>query len=201
MSETCKPRRRWFQYSLRSLMLAMFLASLAMSWVAVGMRRARQQKKVVEDIRGLGGDIRYDYEFDHSGHLLPRASPPGPAWLRNLVGEDLFVAVVEVHFYTSRVTDADVEDLKGLRDLKTLVLCRSRVTDAGLEHLKGLAQLEALGLGSTKVTDAGLEHLKGLAKLQALDLDHTKVTDEGVERFHRTLPNCQIWRRAPADPP
>ena len=45
------------------------------------------------------------------------------------------------------------------------------MTDAGLEHLKGLTQLRVLNLANTKVTDAGLEHLKGLTQLRMLYLD------------------------------
>ena len=68
--------------------------------------------------------------------------PPGPAWLRKLLGDDLFVNVTKV-------------DLRG-----------SQVSDAGLKHLKGLTQLQELNLNDTKVSDAGLQHLKGLTQLQ-----------------------------------
>ena len=43
------------------------------------------------------------------------------------------------------------------------------MTDAGLEHLKGLTQLRELNLNDTQVTDAGLEHLKGLTQLQSVE--------------------------------
>jgi hypothetical protein len=42
---------RWFQYSLRSLMLLVLVVSVGMSWVAVKMKRARQQDKAVEEIK------------------------------------------------------------------------------------------------------------------------------------------------------
>jgi hypothetical protein len=78
MSETPKPRRRWFQYSLSSLFLVMFLASLGMSWVAVRMKRAREQKQAVELLRKSGTRVYYDYWFDHSGNMVKRPEPPGP---------------------------------------------------------------------------------------------------------------------------
>jgi hypothetical protein len=46
MNETGE--RRWFQYSLRSLLLPMLLASIGMSWVAVRLQRARWQKEAVQ---------------------------------------------------------------------------------------------------------------------------------------------------------
>ena len=44
--------------------------------------------------------------------------------------------------------------------LQVLDISRTKVTDAGLEHLKGLIQLKRLNLWGTKVTDAGVSELK-----------------------------------------
>ena len=101
-----QPRRRWFQYSLRTLLLFMLLVSIGMSWVAVRIQRARRQREAVEAIQKLGGLVRYDYQVQQSGNPLPGAGPPGPAWLRNLLGEDIFARVVGVSFASSSVTDA-----------------------------------------------------------------------------------------------
>jgi hypothetical protein len=211
---------RWFQYSLRSLFLLVFLVSIGMSWVAVKIERARRQKEAVEEIKKAGGHVSYDYQFDKSGDWLPEARPPGPAWLRNLLGEDFFATVVMVGLFplNSRVTDAGLEHLKGLTQLEWLDLMDTPVTDAGLEHLKGLTQLQELYLGGTKVTDAGLdylkgltqlrtlylgntpvtdaglEHLSGLTQLQFLCLENTQVTDEGAKRLQQALPKCRIER-------
>ena len=203
MDETRKPRLRWFQYSLRSLLLVMLLASIAMSWVAVRMQKARKQKEAVEEIKKSRGWVEYH---------------PGPAWLRNLLGEDCFATVVHVSLHSqitdagflkhlkgltqlqqldlngTPVTDASLEHLKGLTQLQQLDLGGAQVTDAGLEHLKGLTQLQTLELAWTHVTDAGLEHLKGLTQLRTLDLNYTKVTDEGLKKLQQALPNCKIIR-------
>ena len=78
------------------------------------------------------------------------------------------------------VTDADMEHLKGMTNLRKLDLKFTDVTDAGLVHLKGLTKLQTLNLYGTKITDAGLEHLKGLTGLQTLNLGGTKITDAGM---------------------
>ena len=75
---------------------------------------------------------------------------------------------------------------EGLRQLQSLNLGDTRVTDAGLEHLKELTELRSLDFHSpspayrTNVGDAGLEYLKRLTKLESLDLTYTKVTDTGT---------------------
>ena len=58
--------------------------------------------------------------------------------------------VSQVDLISSRVTDVDLEYLKGLSQLKTLYLGYIRVTDSGLERLKGLSQLKTLYLGGTE---------------------------------------------------
>ena len=73
-------------------------------------------------------------------------------------------------------------------------LASTKVTDAELEHLKGLTRLEFLVLTNTEVTDAGLTHLEGLTRLQTLYLSGTKVTDDGVAKLQTALPKCQIRR-------
>ena len=215
--ETPARKLRWFQYSLRSLMLLVLLASVGMSWFAVKMKRAREQKEAVEEIRKWGGEVHYDYEFQRSGNPLQPSGPPGPAWLRNLMGEDLFATVVWVAFgpYSSdadleqlhgltqlqtsylggrHVTDAGMEHLKGLPQLQTLDLDATDSTDGGVQHLKGLTQLQTLDLSSTQVTDAGLECLRGMSQLQRLRLTATNVTDEGVKRLKLALPTCEVQR-------
>jgi hypothetical protein len=71
-------------------------------------------------------------------------------------------------------------------------LGRTKVTDAGLKHLAGLKQLQLLVLTNTNVTDAGLKHLAGLKQLRFLNLSGTKVTDKGKTDLNKALPKLVI---------
>ena len=84
------------------------------------MQRARQQKAAVEAIVKLGGTVEYDYEVDGSGNVIRGAEPPGPARLRRLLGDDFFTNVVGVGFMGTRITDAALQHLKRLTQLKGL---------------------------------------------------------------------------------
>ncbi|NQT16725.1 MAG: hypothetical protein HQ582_28465 [Planctomycetes bacterium] len=207
MSE--KRKHRWFQFSLRTLLVFVLLVSIGMSWLGVQLDRARKQREAVEAIEKAGGSVLYGYELTPSGSSVPM-------WLRELLGEDFFFDVSGVvgarhdfgdaglehlngltslqglYLDDMQVTDAGLEHLKGLTSLQRLDLEDTQVTDAGLEHLKGLTSLLELDLNDTQVTDAGLEHLKGLTNLVALELVDTQVTPEGVESLKRALPNCYI---------
>jgi len=92
----------------------------------------------------------------------------------------------------TKVADTGLEHLKTLTSLKVLVLRGTRVTGDGLEHLKEQKNLETLDLGETAISDVGLEHLKGMTKLEMLGLDGTQVTGEGVRELQQALPNCNI---------
>jgi len=89
-----KPRRRWFQFSLRTLLV---LLTVLCVWLGVTVNRARKQREAVAAIEALGGYVRYEYQYG-SGQ-----EPPGPKWLRELIGEEYFVSVVYVvlHNYGS----------------------------------------------------------------------------------------------------
>jgi hypothetical protein len=187
-----------FQFSIRSLLVLTVAVAIACSWLAVEMRNAKEQNEAVEAIENAGGLIGYDDGV--FGDPLGGPEPPGPAWLRSLLGKDFSASLVNVSLAYSRATDAAMTRLKGLSQLQSLDLDGTQVTDAALEHLKGLTQLQSLGLGGTQVTDAGLEHLKGLTQLQSLGLGGTKVTDAGVKKLQQALPNCAIdWEPQTSD--
>ncbi len=91
--------------------------------------------------------------------------------------------IIRVSLSGTNVTDADLKELSGLKDLQTLDLGRTQVTDAGLKELSGLKNLQTLDLSGTQVTDAGLKELSGLKNLRTLLLQGTKVTQAGLKEL------------------
>ncbi len=123
--------------------------------------------------------------------------------------------IVEADFRASWVTDADVERLAGMPDLRRIDLSHTRITDIGFEHLRKLEnvqvvnlyfaeqigdgalaamkdwkQLRELTLRGTKVTDAGLAHLANHGALETLDIGYALITDGGFDAL-TTLPNLK----------
>jgi hypothetical protein len=88
--------------------------------------------------------------------------------------------VVKVDLAGKPVGDADLEALRGLTGLHSLVLRQTKVTDAGIPQLKVTGKLRDLDLDETSVTDEALAHLASLTSLRALYLAGTKVTDAGL---------------------
>src|SRR5262245_61651685 len=98
-----RPRRwsGWFQFSLRTLLLATAALCVALGWL---VQRVRRQQEAVARIVAYGGDVTYDYQLDASGeyrrdpfgNYLHGLAPPGPRWLRELVGDHYFQTPVMV---------------------------------------------------------------------------------------------------------
>ncbi len=56
---TNKPKRRWYQFSLRSLFVVMTLFAIACSWYAYEMKEAANRRATVAEILELGGHVYY----------------------------------------------------------------------------------------------------------------------------------------------
>jgi Leucine-rich repeat (LRR) protein len=189
-----KPQRRWYQFGLRALLIFVTVAGCSIGWLGIKVQEARRQEAAVAAIQQLSAMVIYDYQYGHDLHdKSDIATPPGPLWLHDLLGDDFFRNVYEVDLGNTlggQITDDNLKPLRGLRRLKKLDLYRAPVTDAGLEHLAGLDQLETLSLSYSRITDAGLRHLEGLAQLKQLELHNTQVTDTGLESL-RGLTNLE----------
>ncbi len=164
-------RLRWYQFRLWHLFALVTVAAIGCSWFVCKRNAANRQKAAVERVKELGAYVWYDYvastQWEH------KADPPGPAWFRDLVGVDFLADVVAVDFCAFGF--------------------QPQVTDADLENLRGMTKLEYLDLSGTQVSDAGLERLRGMTQLEELYLYGTEVSDAGAEKLRQALPNCRIY--------
>lgn len=178
--------RRWFQYSLRTLLILTTFIAVVISW---WLYKAREQREAVAALTKAGGNVVYNFEVQDEPHRLHC-----PMWLVDVLGVDYVASVISVGFYNQRISATQLEAIDALSSLEGLYLNRSQITDIGLEHVKGLTGLEELDLGDTQVSDAGLESLEGLTALRWIRLVGTQVTDAGAARLQKVLPNCSIIR-------
>jgi hypothetical protein len=209
--------RRFFQFSLRTLLVFVLLVSIGMSWLGVKLDRARRQREAVIAVGRWGGSVAYS---DGGGFYTDaRFDAPGwrwstPMWMRDLLGHDAFRYVISVRLNwncesalpllesfprmqlldltDTDVTDADLRYVRDLTELRTLYLHGTKVGDDGVVHLRSLEKLRIVSLNGTEVTDAAIEHLCGLAELTYVSLERTQVTPEGVAKLQEALPECEI---------
>lgn len=81
------------------------------------------------------------------------------------------------------LTDNGMASLKNLVNLRELNLFWERVTDNGLSHIRRMSKLNSLTLDGTPISYLGLRNLEGLYNLQHLSLDFMKVTDDGLKHL------------------
>jgi hypothetical protein len=173
-AESPKRKRRWYQFSLRTLLIFVLICAISSAWFGMKIERKRRERDAVQRIIAKSGVAQYDYEIAH------QSEPDGPAWVRRLFGDNLFSDVRAVSLPGGTHNDDDLALLDELTQVRELDLQDAHVTDTGLAHLSALSELERLNLHGTSVGDAGLKHLKGLGKLEYLDLSGTKTSDAAI---------------------
>ena len=196
-------KRREYQFRLRTLLIAILVLSLPLSWFAVRVQRIRKESEVARMVRHADGMVWWQ---------------PSPSWLRPLIGDRYFIVEIDcegmdvsddiltalaglkgiqtLNLDDTELNDQRLEHLQGLTSLTELSLANTQVTDSGLVHVAGLTNLGHLNLGGTSVSDTGLTHLKGLTRLKTV-LVGNGVTDAGIAEARQALPKCDVWYASP----
>lgn len=86
MQHASRPCKGLLQFRLRGLLVLVAVLAAA-SWLA---HQKQHERAIVAQLNELGCDVLYNYEFDPGGNFEPDPHAPGPAWLRALVGDDLW---------------------------------------------------------------------------------------------------------------
>jgi hypothetical protein len=151
-------------------------------WRAEGILAEKKRPKTVTGSASLGqnGKPTQDQIIDRIKELGGKVTVY-PLSAGTIIGVDL---------HRTKATDADLQMLQGLTQLRTLNLYGAPITDAGLRYVSGITSLQTLYLNETAVTNAGLASLQGLTHLSELGLHDTRVTDEGLF-YLRSLTNLQ----------
>jgi Leucine-rich repeat (LRR) protein len=205
-----KPKLRWYQFSLRTLLIFVTFSAILCSFFATITYSARKQKEVAATIRKLGGAVVYDYLMvGEDGCDIDVDTLERPNTLSKYFGVDYFHSVecvfcegskindsilaplrslpnvIRLDLRHTQVTDSGLKSLIEMPSLKLLILDGTPIGDEGLECLQGMRNLRDLDLTNTKITDKGLENLRGLTQLDGLILDDTKITDSGLAHIAR----------------
>ena len=101
-----------FRVTLRAMLVLVAVLCVLLAWKT---HQVRQQRKALARVRELGGAVVYDYQY-HYVSTKPiiecDARPPGPRWLRDLIGVDYFMSPHFVYLQTTNVTDKEIGELQ-----------------------------------------------------------------------------------------
>ena len=114
-----KRKLRWYQYSLRTLLIGVTLFGFACSWFVVRkIIKARVQKEAVEALVKLGASVKYDYERFAGNDFNPEPEPTTSQLMRLTFGNDSVGTAEDVEALDDKVTDADLRLLQGMHQLR-----------------------------------------------------------------------------------
>jgi internalin A len=119
-----------------------------------------------------------------------KVTGPGLAALRDMTDVDC------LWLDGTRIDDASLDHLAGLKKLQHFGICKTRVTDAGLAKLTGLEQIESLKLDDLPLTDASIPTLTAMHSLKDVQMNWTQVTDAGFKQLQDAgIKRINIFRR------
>jgi hypothetical protein len=165
-------RRRFWQISLRSLLL---LTTLAAIWLGYVTHKVREQRAAVALIKQLGGRVSDDYQ-----EATGSANTPGWPWLRRIIGDEYFQDVTKVMLEKTPVSDTDLQVICKLTRTKGIILWQGNISDAALASLERLPDLSVLDLRDTKVTSEGFGLFKAPPSIETVVLSGTMVKGDGA---------------------
>jgi hypothetical protein len=203
--------RRWFQFSLRSLLIVMAIVAIALGTF---IHRLEEQRWAILAVRAAGGAIR--------SQVLDSNSLPAR---RQAAIAQVVAAEYKSAEETNRQTPGTypLDEIRRLREIwlkeehpsdeasrptwlpKGLlpdewfqyveeVDLHECEIDGAVSKLQGFRDLRVLNLSSTSVTDADVGVLCQLKSLRRLSLWGTKISEDGANRIQNALPDCLITR-------
>ncbi len=184
-------KRRWYQFSLWTMLVVMtIVAGVFGIWAYMRQRERERQaaiSRVLETVRAYDGYLVEDLEFTFGKKGLKGET------LKHFL-DDLhwWGDLSSLHLEESGVNDQNMQQLGKLRSLKGLNLKDTQITDEGLRELTGLTNLIWINLENCAVTDAGLKHFSKLSKLEYLEIEGTQITPAGEKWIKEILPNLEI---------
>ncbi|HEY2839975.1 MAG TPA: hypothetical protein VGJ26_12545 [Pirellulales bacterium] len=161
------PRRRWFRFSLRTLLFIVIVIAIPLAWIARERRQSSYEEQIADSFSNSGRAIN---EFGGAYDLWELQNQPQGWWkdlARRVMGDRLIQAGPPTFDFN------DLTPISASSNLQVLYLHETSVSD--LTPLVGQSNLLILLIMSTQVSD--LTPLAELKRLQELYLYETPVRE------------------------
>jgi hypothetical protein len=157
-----------------------------------GGSRVTTKPAAPQFLRGMLGDNLVSYfEPVEAISLECRSLQSPPANAAHLIWCVTGLAEVEsLQLCGARISNASVQSLQKLPQLKSLSLRETAVDEAGLACLANLPHLESLTLEGTVIGDRALDAISGIRTLECLTFRSPGITDAGMHHL-ATLPHLR----------
>jgi Leucine-rich repeat (LRR) protein len=180
------PRRMWYVRYLR-FRLSTFLIAIALiaAWPAFYYSPQKRAERATKSLRDSGLKVHFDYQRSSERGYSYKKEPPGPTYLRAVVGEGFFQNAEWIQVRGKRLTTSELLPLAELPGLRMLTLPKCEIGDEHLRTMRGLRQLKVLDLADNQITDAGLEHLAEMVDLNTIQLCNNPIQGPGLANLRK----------------
>ncbi len=186
--EPSVPRTKpnWSQFSLRSLLLAMFVCSVVLGVWSKYLQPFAYQKAAMKVITDAGATVRIE-------------AARGPAWqswlVDRIIGPNAFTYITAADFQLSSADDAILQQVRYLPYLQELNIDGRPITVDGIRLILSASQLKSLSMRHTPCTDEFMPVIAQFPSLETLAITGTKVTDRGLANLHSTTNLREVYAR------
>ena len=138
--------RRWLQFRLRTLLIAVIVCALPLAWYAAQARQHKIECEAVKAIESIPDTLVFVLHDDQPGFCFGLPPPSkidlhwhGPSWVPRRIGRckiEMFYRVQRVYLSGESYDDCVVEQLVAFNSLKELALEGTSVTPKGMKRLR-----------------------------------------------------------------
>jgi hypothetical protein len=176
-------RRRWFQFSLRSLLIAMFAAAI---WPAHHANRFYRQGKAIEAIEKKGGAVQVQADGTIEYAFLPYVTADDVQRLRHLPS-------VRRLMLTSGMFDSSMTPLSRVAGLESITLADMKATGDGLKILAALPRLQFLTFRRVRFNEPDAPAALIGCKASEIIFEEMKINEERLKPLCAALPKCSVY--------
>ncbi len=195
-------RRRLGRFRLRTLLIAMTVWCV---WAGIASNRANRQQRAVDAFLQRNAAISYSYQERPDPDPASTfgvsyrydVEPPGPRWLRRVIGDKYFVTPVSLRVSDAAVVTEGAWPLIGdLRHLERLTVGNLRLSNRELASLRRLPRLKLLTFDKDSISPAeGSPDFEFLSRMQQLEVFSIGAAQFGDAQL-KWLANCPQLRQA-----
>ncbi|MGV3609002.1 MAG: leucine-rich repeat domain-containing protein [Planctomycetaceae bacterium] len=179
-------QRRWFQFSLRSLLVVMLLLPMVLGVYARYRAESQRQWRLVNELKAAGGL----FDLVIADQMEPEIEQGAFLQWQKWLGIDLPTGLKSFTIFKSVEPGTPIANLGEFPQLESVALCDGTVKDEDLAILAKLPRLRFLRVDSDHITDQGIAALEGCTNLHDVVIEGNQLTGKGLAVVVK-LPNLK----------
>ncbi|HEX5104328.1 MAG TPA: hypothetical protein VFV87_10985, partial [Pirellulaceae bacterium] len=182
-------KRRWFQFSLRTLLVATAFVGLVLAPIVYYRQLAHRQQQ-----------IKAELEVHRIVLSGGKEQSQRPQWLKKILGDDSAGLDICIHVYAASLLESSESRERAIDKLNqlpsaTMLVFPDQIDDQGLVQFRRLTNIQTLFLERSPITSDGLKHFRGCQDLGVLNLVATPIGNRDLKEIarHKNLEILYLW--------